>query len=31
MWRLTARQTIKKYLEGRLEQEVSEGSVHVVL
>lgn len=31
MWRLTARETIKKYLEGRLEQEVSEGSVHVVL
>ena len=31
MWRLTARETIKKYLEGRLEHEVSEGSVHVVL
>lgn len=31
MWRLTVRETIKKYLEGRLEQEVSEGSVHVVL
>lgn len=31
MWRLTARETIKKYLESRLEQEVSEGSVHVVL
>ena len=31
MWKLAARETIKKYLEGRLEQEVSEGSVHVVL
>lgn len=31
MWKLTARETIKKYLESRLEQEVSEGSVHVVL
>ena len=31
MWKLAARQTIKKYLESRLEQEVSEGSVHVVL
>ena len=31
MWKLSARQTIKKYLEERLEQEVSEGSVHVVL
>ena len=25
MWRLTARETIKKYLEGRLEQEVFRG------
>lgn len=31
MWKLSARETIKKYLESRLEQEVSEGSVHVVL
>ena len=31
MWKLTARETIKKFLEKRLQQEVSEGSVVIAL
>lgn len=31
MWKLTARETIKKFLEERLQQEVSEGSVVIAL
>lgn len=31
MWKLSARQTIKAFLEGRLEQEVAEGSVVIAL
>lgn len=31
MWKLTARETVKKFLEERLQQEVSEGSVVIAL
>lgn len=31
MWKLSARETIKKFLEERLQQEVSEGSVVIAL
>lgn len=31
MWKLTARETIKKFLEGQLTQEVAEGSVIIAL
>lgn len=31
MWKLTARETIKKFLEEQLQQEVGEGSVIIAL
>lgn len=31
MWKLHARETVKKYLEDRLKEEISEGMVHVAL